>query len=378
MLEKLGLEKACGTDEVHPHVLKSCAKEFSGPLSVLFRRSFAEGLVPRQWKDANVSPIFKKGSRIIAANYRPVSLTSVVCKVLERLIRDRIAKYLEAENLLSTSQHGFVKGRSCTTNLLETLDVVTKSLADGYAVNLIYLDFLKAFDMVPHRRLLLKLKGYGFKTDLLNWLESFLSNRRQRVVLGDSVSEWKSVTKGVPQGSVLGPLLFLLFINDMPELFSNQSKLYAEDSKIIAMIEDIGKALALQNDINALTDWTKNWLMRLNVSKCKVMYFGKAEAPRIVYSMEDVSTGTRVPLEVSNCERDLGINISSDMRWHTHISSIVSKANKIMGLLLKTFTSRDQDLWKLLYTSIIRPHLEYGSVVWNPYLRSDIEAIERV
>jgi hypothetical protein len=267
-LEGLGSDKAAGVDGVRPHVLKICAGALAEPLSLIFKRSVREGYVPKQWKDANVTPIFKKGSRLAAVNYRPVSLTSVVCKVLEGLIRDRFMQYLENEKLIAKEQHGFVRKKACVTNLLETLDLITHSLAHGKAVDMIYLDFLKAFDMVPHRRLLHKLKGYGMRKDLIRWFSSFLVGRRQRVVLGVSESDWEAVTSGVPQGSVLGPLLFVLYINDLPDRITNTCKLYADDSKIIAVIEDTASALSLQKDLDAINDWTKDWLMGL---KCKII-----------------------------------------------------------------------------------------------------------
>jgi hypothetical protein len=245
-------------------------------------------------------------------------------------------------------------------------------------VDVVYLDFLKAFDMVPHRRLILKLGCYGVRSDLLSWFESYLFGRRQRVVLGSAVSKWKEVTSGVPQGSVLGPLLFVLYINDLPEALNNPSKLYADDSKIIARIVDSMSAVLLQQDINAVTEWTRDWLMRLNTSKCKIVHFGGSEDSHATYLIEDLSTNCRNVLEKSECERDLGVNVSYDLKWRTHINSIVAKANKVLGMLVKTFTSRDSELWKMLYVSLVRPHLEFASSVWSPSLVGDIEVLERV
>lgn len=258
------------------------------------------------------------------------------------------------------------------------LRYLTKSVSDGYAVDVVYVDFLKAFDMVPHLRLLHKMKGYGVRDDLIKWFHSFLNNRKQRVLLGDVVSDWKSVTSGVPQGSVIGPLLFVIYINDLPERFGNHSKLYADDSKIIAIIKDINSRSNLQNDIDKLTNWTDDWLMRLNASKCKVVHFGRASNNSFLYTLLDQASGTRVPLEESQGEKDLGVYISSDLKWKTHIEMITSKANRILGMLTKTFISRDANLWKTLYISLVRPQLEFASTVWSPYLKSDIELIEKV
>jgi hypothetical protein len=376
-LSQLDTNKATGVDEVNAYVLKNCSVALSKPIGIIFRRSLSEGRVPVQWKDANVSPIFKKGSRLIAANYRPVSLTSIVCKVMESIIRDDLLKYLKSEDLLASEQHGFVPGKACVTNLLETLDIVTKALAEGLSVDVIYLDFLKAFDMVPHRRLLLKLRSYGVKEDLLKWFESFLKNRRQRVILGDVVSDWEWVTSGVPQGSVLGPLLFVIFINDLPSVLNNKGKLYADDSKIVAIIKDEQSNIGLQKDIDSVTKWTQDWLMKLNAAKCASMHFGTHNG-KYNYEIDDLSTGERSQLKKSDCERDLGIFVASDLKWSYHVNEIASRANRVLGTLLKTFVSRDAYLWKKLYISLVRPHLEFASAVWNPYLDGDIEVLEKV
>jgi hypothetical protein len=376
-LTNLDSDKASGVDEVNSYVLKRCSAAFSKPLCIIFNRSISEGRVPCQWKDANVSPIFKKGSRLIAANYRPVSLTSIVCKVMEGFVRDELLKYMKSECLIANEQHGFVPGKACVTNLLETLDIVTKAVANGLSVDVIYLDFLKAFDMVPHKRLLLKLRGYGVKGDLLNWFESFLKDRRQRVILGDVVSDWEKVTSGVPQGSVLGPLLFVIFINDLPSILENYCKLYADDSKIIAIIKDELSNESLQKDIDSVTDWTKNWLMRLNATKCKVMHFG-VDDDKYKYEIDDLCTDKRSSLEESECERDLGVHVASDLKWRYHVNEIASRANRVLGSLMKTFISRDSLLWKKLYVSLVRPHLEFASAVWNPYLEGDEKVLENV
>jgi hypothetical protein len=203
-LKKLDSNKAQGADGVNSHVLKMSVDSLVKPLEIIFKRSVSEGVVPNKWKIANVTPIFKKGSRIEAANYRPVSLTSVVCRLLEGIIRDKFMEFLIKNNLIAEEQHGFVRKKGCVTNLLETLDYVSSMLAEGLSIDIIFLDFLKAFDMVAHLRLLLKLEAYGVHGSLLEWFKSFLFNRRQRVVLGEWVSEWSEVTSGVPQGLVLG------------------------------------------------------------------------------------------------------------------------------------------------------------------------------
>jgi len=244
--------------------------------------------------------------------------------------------------------------------------------------NVICLDFAKAFDKVPHRRLILKLEAYGIRGELLKWVTDFLRDRKQRVVMGNHRSDWETVTSGVPQGSVLGPILFVIYINDMPDSLINfPCKLYADDSKIIAQIENEADSNKLQQDINAIVEWTDTWLMRLNYNKCKVMHFGK-DNPRFRYTMLDETTETTHTLLVTDSERDLGITLSSDAKWSTHTNKIAAKANSMLGWMKSSFMCREVELWKRIYITWIRPHLEFAAPVWNVYAAADIARLEKV
>ena len=213
---------------------------------------------------------------------------------------------------------------------------------------------------------------------LLEWIESFLSERRQRVVLGDNVSEWTPVLSGVPQGSVLGPLLFIIYINDLPENIKyNCCKLYADDSKIIAELKDERDTLNLQSDLDGLIRWTDTWLMRLNYEKCKVMHIGQKNK-RNTYVMQDKLINSYHLLTESNLEKDLGIHISSDLKWHHQARSAAMKASSILGLLKSTFKSRKLHIWKNLYRTYVRPHLEFAIPVWNPFHKEDQRLLENV
>jgi len=374
-LDKLKSNKSPGIDSIHPLLLKECAHELSEVLADMFNQSIQSGSLPSLWKKAQVTPIFKKGNKHLCSNYRPVSLTVILCKVLETFIRDEIVKHLDSNNLFVNCQHGFRSKRSCTTQLLEVIDHWSEILEEGGQLDCIYLDFAKAFDTVPHQRLMKKLYAYGIRGKVHSWVESFLSNRQQQVRIGSSCSSWSPVKSGIPQGSVLGPTLFLVYINDLPEVVSNIVKLFADDTKIYREIKGPDDVNSIQSDLDRLAEWSDEWLLRFNASKCKCLHIGK-DNPGAVYSMSDTSGRTNV-LNVDN-EKDLGVIFDSKLSFSEHIAAKVKRANQALGTIKRTFTYMDKDIFIPLYKAYIRPHLEYASVIWTPSYQKDILAIEQV
>ena len=380
-LLKININKSCGPDNVHPLLLQKTAEASSHPLVRIFNMSLEAGDLPKDWRTANVTPIHKKGDRTDPGNYRPVSLTSQVCKVLEAIVRKRIVLHLDRNNILSDKQHGFRQGRSCLTNLLEVMESWTMMVDEEDGVDVAYLDFRKAFDLVSHKHLLYKMEKYGITNQVLGWVRAFLHNRTQKVVIRGTASEPESISSGVPQGSVLGPILFLIFINDLPLEVISHISLFADDSKIftrivseknIAKRPDFRGEVNLQNDLNRIKEWAEKWKMEFNIGKCKVMHLGGKNNPRNKYYMG----GTE--LTVTSEERDLGVVIDDALEFDKHIRGIVNKANRMLGLIKIGFNCLDEKIFMNLYPVLVRPLLEYCVQVWSPYKQKYIDMIERV
>ena len=272
LLKNMNARKAQGPDGIHGHILKNCAFSLSYPLSLIYKTSYNTGLLPNEWKEANVVPVHKKGTKALVENYRPISLTCLVMKIFELQIRD--ALMARCSHLLDSRQHGFLPRKSCTTQLVKYVDSVSQILNSSSRADIVFFDFMKAFDSVNHDIILSKLK-YQYKIDgrLLKFLVNYLQGRSQRVVINESVSGNREVESGVPQGSILGPLLFVLFINDMFSCVSSGTEiaLYADDTKIWRKIESWDDHLALQEDINSLHSWSIQNKMKFHPLKCNVL-----------------------------------------------------------------------------------------------------------
>lgn len=374
-LNKLNPGKSPGIDGIHPKVLKECSECISEFLSSMFNQSMDSGILPDIWKKARISPIFKKGDKHKCSNYRPVSLTVVLCKILESFVRDSIMTHMDRNNLFTPHQHGFREKRSCVTQLLEVIEVWTDILERGSNVDCVYLDFAKAFDTVPFKRLLLKLQAYGIRGKVYHWIENFLSSRSQQVKVGTQCSDWAEVKSGIPQGSVLGPTLFLIYINDLPDVVENVVKLFADDTKLYKAVSCPADCDSLQRDLDSLSTWSNTWQLKFNASKCHCMHIGKNN-PCHSYLMNDNSQ-TTVIINTDK-EKDLGVLFDNDLKFTEHIAQKVKKANQMLGMVCRTFTCLEVEVFLPLYKSFIRPHLEYATSVWNPSLKKDIVNIENV
>ena len=376
LLKEININKSQGPDLLHPRLLFEARELIAKPLFIIFRNSIDTGILPREWKEANISPIYKnKGNKHKTTNYRPVSLTSVVCKLLEKLIRKDIIAHMKLNNLFSDDQHGFLEGRSCLSNLLSTMEEWTRVMEDKGSIDCIYMDFMKAFDSVPHQRLLHKLKSYNITGKLHEWIKNFLIGRQQRVVVNGIPSKNEEVSSGVPQGSVLGPVLFLIFINDLPDTLDVAVRIFADDTKIFTSVYDNDDQSNLQENLSKLETWAERWQMRFHPQKCKVMHIGK-ETEEFQYTMK--TDGNSVNLEYVKEEKDLGVVIDNSLSFEQHCDAAINKANRILGVIRRSFKYLDRDVMLTLYKTLVRPHVEYGNTVWSPKLKRVIKSLEAV
>ena len=373
-LKSINVNKSIGPDDIHPRILFELADLLLAPITTLLNRSIQGEELPADWKLQFVSPIYKKGQRSRAENYRPISLTCILCKMLESMVRSEVLTHLLATGVLSKRQFGFINGRSTTLQLLHFLDTCAQSIVQGKVVDTIYFDFKKAFDMVPHKRLIAKLEAYGIRGKVLKWIEEFLSGREQYVIVNGEKSSSGRVTSGIPQGTVLGPLLFVVYINDILENVTSDGFLFADDTKIFRAITSKNDALHLQSDIDTLTRWSEKWGMEFNREKCHVLTLGKFEDTKYTHRYE--LGGEEI--EHVFTEKDLGITIDSELKYDEHISNKIKIANGIVGLMRRSFSYLDPESFKKLFCAFVRPHLEYAQSVWAPHLQKHINAIENV
>ena len=351
---------------------------------LIWQDSLKSGFIAQKFKNQIITPVFKKGSKAAPANYRPISLTSHIIKLFERVIRNHIVKHLEQNKLLCQNQHGFRKGRSCLTQLLKHIDIILNNFLEGHDTDSIYLDFCKAFDKVDHLTLLAKLYAYGIRGKLLEWLKSYLSDRNQTVVVNGSHSHPAKVLSGVPQGTVLGPILFLIYINDLNKCVNHSIiSHFADDTRILKAIKVSSDVSLLQEDLYETITWSKSNKMQMHDEKFELINhtINKSNTLKLLpFASElfEYTTTDGILITPTDLVRDLGINVTPDINWSPHINLIVDSARRVTAWVLSVFKDRSINTMMCLYKSIIRSRLEYLSPLWNPSKQEDIKNIESV
>ena len=351
-------------------ILKNCAVSLAYPLSLMFKVSYNTGIIPAEWRMANVVPVHKKGAKDNIENYRPISLTCLIMKTFERIIKEEILD--RTEHLLDQRQHGFLRDKSCTTNMVGFCDSLAISMSEKNASDVIYFDFSKAFDSVNHDLILNKLK-YKYQIDgrLLKFIMNYLSDRKQQVVIGNTKSEVMPVLSGVPQGSIVGPILFVLFINDLPEGLSPGTNLalYADDTKIWRTILSENDNETLQHDISYLNNWAFDNKMKFHPRKCKVVSVSYRQPPLlgILPNIQYIYFLGDDPLDYADTEKDLGVDINSKLNFNDHCDRILTKARQRIGLTRRTCSFvNDTRRRRVLYLTLVRSLFEHCSQIWRP------------
>ena len=380
ILKSLDPNSSPGDDGIHPRMLNSLSSQLSIPLSIIFLNSVQSGVLPQEWLSSAVVPIYKKSNRYDPLNYRPVSLTSVPCKVLEKIVVNHIFEYLNENGLISRYQYGFRAGHSTVDQLIDTYNDITLMLDDYKIVDLVFFDFSKAFDTVCHSILLQKLNCIGIRGDIISWIKGFLNDRTMRVRVGDAYSMSVPVTSGVPQGSVLGPLLFLIYVNYTVANIDCYFKIFADDTKLYFAFrrEDISTSIAaLQANIDSLVNSGMAWGLNMNSDKCVVMRFG-SDRSGIEFAGESPYKVNDKFLKFVASHSDLGITVDKSLKFHSHITRVVASMNGLTSNLLGCTLSRDPSFLMNVYTSHVRPNLEYASPLWNVGYLGDLRLLERI
>ena len=373
LLSAVKPHKASGPDNIPARFLKECAREIAPALSLVFQASLNQSRIPDDWRAAWVAPVFKKGDRSRAGNYRPVSLTSICCKTLEHIIYSNIMSHFTSNNILTDYQHGFRSGRSCETQLILTIEDLARGLDSAKQIDAVLLDFSKAFDKVSHSKLLLKLDYYGVRGKVQAWIRDFLSDRTQAVVLRGNFSDLAPVTSGVPQGTVLGPLLFLAYINDLPMNLSATPRLFADDCLLYREIATPEDGQLLQRDLDQLQQWEIDWSMEFNPGKCEVL--------RITNKKKIIDTEYKIRGQVLprvNSAKYLGVTIHNKLSWNPHVDRIAKKANSTRAFLQRNLHGAPTPVRAQCYKTFVRPILEYAATAWAPHTGINIQKLESV
>lgn len=378
LLEKLPSKNNTSPDGIPNILLKKCAVSLAYPLACICRLSLSKGLVPTAWKSAIIKPLLKKGNPSLVQNYRPISLTCSISKATESFIKQKLELFFDQNNIIPDSQHGFRSAKGVTTQMLEAVDDWSIALERKNCVDVIYFDIAKAFNSISHERLIDKLYHSGVRGQLLCWIKDFLAQNSFMVNIDDSFSDQKHIKSGVPQGSVLGPLLFNFYMHDILQGKSFPQvniKFFADDLKAYVEFDperDPNYRSKLQDFINYFDYWCTLNGLSIAASKCNVLHMG-IRNPKLNYYLDNDN-----PIPQTFQVRDLGIYVTSDLKWASHIKIKSRAANAKFFSIFKAFKSNDPKFLTSLYVSYVRPILEFASPVFNTDCIGNINALEAV
>ena len=356
--------KSPGLDDIDVKLFKTAAPIVCKSLAYICNLSLATGVFPSDWKNAKVVPVFKAGCKSNVENYRPISVLSIVSKIIERAVHDQMYSYLSLNHFLNPSQSGFRSQYSTATTVIDVEDFILKNMDEGKVTGAIFLDLKKAFDTVNHSLLLNKLKKFGIRDIELNWFKSYLNNRMQSVKVGSTLSDLEPINIGIPQGSILGPLLFIIFVNDLPDSVICKTVMYADDTSLLISSSD---PLCLQNSLNLnmcrIASWFQKNHLTLNISKTKLMLFGTPQNLSKYQNISLIYDGETIE-RVDNFKY-LGIVFDSHMTWSHHIDLIASNVSKRCGVIRRVKYYLPNYILKKLADSLVMPHFDYCSHVWS-------------
>ena len=376
-IEELKADSSAGPDGFPAILLKNCKLSLSKPLFILWKRSFDEGHIPVPLKKSMISPIHKGGSKALRANYRPVALTSHLIKIFEKVLRRNVAEFMDMHGKFNPNNHGFREGHSCLSQLLAHYDNILDHLEAGYNVDVVYLDFAKAFDKVDFSIVLNKMINLGITGKVHDWIQAFLTDRKQVVTVEGEHSEPVPVISGVPQGSVLGPLIFLILMVDIDSGISNGTSLssFADDTRALKGVKNIFDCTKLQEDLFTVYEWASDNNMEYNSSKFEAVRYGLDEVLKLCTNYVS-DRGTII--DQKDHIRDLGITMSSDCSFKNHIENVVENTTKLSAWILRTFRSREPDVMLTLWKTLVLPKFDYCSQLWCPLKTGDIQKLEVV
>ena len=381
IIDKLNPKKAHGVDGVSIELIKKCKNEVALPLKIIFEKCLVTGIYPSLWKKANIQPVHKKDSRQISSNYRPISLLCICGKIFEKIIFDQMYAFFNENKLITEHQSGFRPGDSTINQLTSITHEIYSAFEKFDETRAVFLDISKAFDKTWHEGLIFKLKQFGVSGNLLNLLSNYLSDRYQRVVLNGQESDWEKINAGVPQGSVLGPLLFLVYINDLIDGISSNIKLFADDSSLFTRVRDDVNATheRLTHDLDKITKWAHTWKFRFNPDLTK-------QAIEVIFSCKYAKTKpSHPPLSFNNIPvarkpstKHLGLILDERLTFAEHIKEAIDKAKKGVALMKFLANKVSSSVLELTYKMYVRPHLDYGDVIYHNQHTASMELLEKI